>query len=232
MIFRNTSVLWVITITLLASCLPGGAQGEDPSNGPRGFVRLVNAVAIGTGKLDMLIDGSKVRDEGYHFGDVTGGIARKPGSYKVSFRREGVKSGETKVALDLNETTTLIPFAEFVPATPDQEAYWTIRILRLKQHENKEKRTATIVNVTRLPELKVEIRQRDGTWEALFVKRLGLERTPIQQSTGYVPLRSDGKNLEALSVGNSGNFVAVVYEDADGTIRSQNFQDFKYLSAE
>lgn len=232
MIFKKTSVLRVVTLTLLVIFSSARAPGQNSSTGPRGFVRLVNAVAIGTGKLDMLIDGIEVREEGYKFGDVTGGIPRKPGAYQVSFRREGVKSGQTKVLLEKNETTTLIPFAELIPATPDKEAYWTIRILRLKQHENKKERTATIINVTRSPELKVEIRQKDGTWEALFVKRLGLERTVIQQSTGYLPLRSGGKDLESLSVGNSGNFVAVVYEDANGTIRSQNFQDFKYLSAE
>ena len=231
MISRSISVLWIVAISLLVSILPGRVYGQAVV-GPRGFVRLVNAVAIGTGKLDMLIDGSRVREEGYKFGDVTGGIPRTPGAYKVSFRREGVENGETKLTLYKNETTTLIPFAEFVPATPDKEAYWTIRILRLKQHEAKQKRTATIINVTREPELKVEIRQKDERWEALFVKRLGLERTMIQQSSGYVPLRSGGKDLKALSVGSSGNFVAVVYEDADGAIRSQNFQDFKFLSAE
>lgn len=195
-------------------------------------MRLVNAVAIGTGKLEMLIDGEKVRDEGYKFGDVTGGIPKKPAAYKVSFRRDGVKSGETKVVLEKNETTTVIPFAELIPATPDKEAYWQIRILRLKQQEDKGMRTATIVNVTREPELKVEVRQQDGKWDSLVVKRLGLERTVIRQSTGYVPLRCGGKDLKPLSIGTSGNFVAVVYEDENGAILSQNFQDYKYLSAE
>ena len=222
----------MITIALLLSGFRAPAQSPDATLGPRGFVRLVNAVAIGTGKMDMLIDGGKVRDEGYKFGDVTGGIPKNPGAYKVSFRRDGVKSGETKVVLEKNETTTVIPFAELVPATPDKEAYWQIRILRLKQQEEKETRTATIVNLTREPELKVEVRQQDGKWDSLTVKRLGLERAVIQQSMGYVPLRCGGKDLKPLSIGTSGNFVAVVYEDETGAILSQNFQDYKYLSAE
>lgn len=219
-------------LTLLVSFLPGRLWSRDETVGARGFVRVVNAVAIGTGKLDVLIDGATVREEGYKFGDVTGGIPGKPGDCTVSFRRDGVKGGETRVVLARNETTTLIPFAEMVPATPDREAYWKIRILRLKQHETKQKRTATIVNVTRAPELKVELRQKDGKWESLYVKRLALERAVIQQSSGYVAMRTEGENLESLSVGSSGNFVAIVYEDADGAIRSRNFQDYKYLSAE
>jgi len=218
--------------TLFALFVPVQAWSQDETLGPKGFVRIVNAVAIGTGKLDVLIDGTTVREEGYKFGDVTGGIPRALGSCSVSFRRDGVESGETKVVLAKNETTTLIPFSELVPATTDREAYWKIRILRLKQHETRQKRTATIVNVTRAPELKVELRQKDGKWEALYVKRLGMARAAIQQSSGYVPLRSGGENLGPLSVGSSGNFVAVVYEDADGVIHSRNFQDYKYLSAE
>jgi hypothetical protein len=232
MISRYISGILMISAALLASGYSARAQNPDETVGPRGFVRLMNAVGNGTGKLEVRIDGGKVREEGYELGDVTGGIPRKPNTYNVSFQRIGVESGETKVTLEKNETITLIPFAELVPATPEKEAYWKIRILKLKQLETKQKRTATIVNVTRDPELKIEIRQNDEKWEALVVKRLGLERTGIQQSSGYVPLRSGGKDLKPLSVGTSGNFVAVVYEDAAGAIRSQNFQDYKYLSAE
>lgn len=209
-----------------------GAQTIDPTAGPRGFIRLMNAVGVGSGKLDFLIDNAQVRDEGYQVGDVTGGIPRKPASYKIAFRRTGIEPGETKVDVILNETTTLIPFAEFVPATEKKAAHWIIRILRLRQSESRDKSTATIVNLTRQPELKMQIQQPDESWATLSVKRLGLERTPILQRTGYVSMRTESGDLKPLSVGTSGNFIAVVYEDNAGAICSQNFQDFKYLSIE
>lgn len=208
------------------------AQKEDPTIGPRGFIRLMNAVGVGSGKLDFLIDGVMVRDEAYELGDVTGGIPRKPASYKITFRRTGVEPGETKLNVVKDETTTLIPFAEYVPATENKEAHWIIRILKLKQSENPEKSTATVINLTRKPELRVRIQQPDETWMTLSVKRLTLERTPLRQRSGYVPMQTDEGDLKPLSVGGSGNFVSVVYEDADGAIRSQNFQDLKYLSFE
>lgn len=229
---KTDSKLLVVLCAFFAAVVPLVAQEKDEAIGPRGFVRLLDAVACGSGKLDFLIDGRKAREEGYELGDVTGGIARKPGSYKVTFRREGVEEGETKITLAKNETTTLIPFAELVPATPDKTAYWKIRILKLKQLEEKEKRTATIVNVTSEPELKVEVRSKNGTWDARFVKRLELKRMEIYQKSGYVPLRVGSKNLKPLSVGTSGNFVAVIYQDSEGVTQSQNFQDYKYLSAE
>lgn len=229
---RKTSSLVRVLLWMTVMIITANAQTDDPTVGPRGFMRLMNAVGVGSGKLDFLIDGLKVREEGYQFGDVTGGIPRKPASYKITFRRSGIEAGETKLDFIRNETTTLIPFAEFVPATEKKAAFWIIRILKLKQSENREKSTATIVNLTRKPELKVQIQQPDESWVTLSVNRLSLERTPILQRTGYVPLKTESGDLKPLSVGSSGNFVSVVYEDADGVICSQNFQDLKYLSFE
>lgn len=217
---------------MIIMAMPANAQNDDPTVGPRGFMRLMNAVGVGSGKLDFMIDGVKVREEGYQLGDVTGGIPRKPASYKITFRRNGIEAGETKLELTRNETTTLIPFAEFVPATEKKTAYWIIRILKLKQSEHRDKKTATIVNLTRNPALKVQIRQPDESWVTLTVNRLALERTPILQRTGYIPMKTESGDLKPLSVGTSGNFVSIVYEDADGMTCSQNFQDLKFLSLE
>jgi hypothetical protein len=211
---------------------PADAQTDDPTVGPRGFIRLMNAVGVGSGKLEFQIDGAKVRDEGYEFGDVTGGIPRRPASYKIKFRRNGIETGETKLDVIRNETTTLIPFAEYVPATEKKAARWIIRILKLKQSGSPGKSTATVINLTRKPELRVKIQQPDESWLTLSVKRLTLERTPILQRAGYVSMRTEGGDLKPLSVGTSGNFVSVVYEDDKGAICSQNFQDLKYLSFE
>lgn len=211
---------------------PADAQTDDPTAGPRGFIRLMNAVGVGSGKLEFRIDGVKVRDEGYEFGDVTGGIPRKPSSYKINIRRNGVEAGETRLDVARNETTTLIPFAEFVAATEKKAAHWVIRILKLKQSESPGKSTATVINLTRKPELMVKIQQPDESWITLSVKRLTLERTPLRQRSGYVSMQTEGGDLKPLSVGTSGNFVSVVYEDDKGAICSRNFQDLKYLSFE
>ncbi len=220
------------SFVLLLALMSADAQPPSETAGPRGFIRCLNAVSNGSGKLDFLIDGRKVRDEGYELGDVTGGIPRKPGSYKIKFKREGVKEGEVNVVIAKNETTVLIPISEWVPTAEKKEGYWKIRILKLTQFEAKEKLTATIVNMTRKPELKVEIRQEDEKWETLTVKQFGLERTAIQKGSGYVPMKTDGAKLKSLSVGTSGNFVTVIFEDAAGELRSQTFQDHKYLGTE
>jgi hypothetical protein len=224
------------TLAMLAlqwvALLGGVAQGQDAQRGPFGFLRLLNAVNIGTGKLEFFIDGKSVRPDGYQLGNITGGIALKPDTYKVEFRRDGLKHGETEMIVAANDTTILIPFAEPLPVSEGQPARWKIRILRLTQHAVENQRTATFVSVSRNPELKVEIRQSDGKWHPVIVKRLGIARANIRQARGYMSVRCQQQELSAVSVGAAGNFVSVLYEDENGILRSKTFQDYKYLSAD
>lgn len=227
----DITALCVALISWLAAP-QGNAQTEDPAIGPVGFVRLINTVGAGTGKLEFFIDGKNIRPEGYQIGNLTGGIALKPASYKMVFRREGITEGTTRVKVKANDTTILIPFAELIPATDEKPEQWDIRILRLKQHESEDKRTASFVSVSREPELKVEMLQVDGTWEAVFVQRLKIARAEIKQARGYLSVRCNGRELSSVSVGAAGNFVSILYEDEKGELRSKAFQDYKYLSAE
>ncbi len=228
---HRIAALGVVLISWIAMPF-GSAQVEDSASGSVGFVRLLHAVSAGTGKLEFLIDGKSVRPDGYQLGNLTGGIALKPASYKLVFRREGVTEGMTKVSVKANDTTILIPFAEHIPATDKKPERWDIRILRLKQHESDDKRTASFVSVSREPELKVEMRQIDGVWEAVFVERLKVARADIKQARGYLSVRCMGRELSSVSVGAAGNFVSVLYEDEKGELRSKTFQDYKYLSAD
>ncbi|MCX6865978.1 MAG: hypothetical protein NTV46_07115 [Verrucomicrobia bacterium] len=222
----NRQLSALLLVVLSSVVLPGGvAQGQNAQRAPCGFIRLLNAVSIGTGKLEFFIDGKSVRPDGYQLGNITGGIALKPDTYKVEFRRDGVKDGETRVIVAANDTTILIPFAEQLPVCEGQPVRWEIRILRLKQHAAENQRTATFVSVSRDPELKVEIRQSDGKWHPVLVKRLGIARADIRQARGYMSVRCKQQELSAVSVGAAG-------KDENGILRSKTFQDYKYLSTD
>ena len=207
------------------------AQDEDPVK-KCGFVRFVHAVAPGTGPLFCEVDGSNIRPDGYEFGDVTGGVAYKPGAHEVKIRREGVKEGTTRINVALNETTILIPFAERVPATDEEPAHWEIRILRLKQLEPLSERGATFVSVSQQPEIKVEMRDMKGKWDAAYVKRLSIAQLPIAFPRGYVPLRIGEQPLESIPISDNGNYVVLLYDDPEGKTKALNFRDYKYLSAD
>jgi len=197
-----------------------------------GFVRLVDAVAPGQDKLQLLIDGEAMNPDGYKLGDVTGGIGLKPGAHEITIRRPGVSEGITRLNLIADNTVTLIPFAEQVPATDASPAHWAMRILRLRQMEPVTKRTATFVSVSQAPEHAVEIAAPNGNWTTVYVKRLAIARAPILYPEGYVPLRGKSGKLPSIPVGEPGNYVVVLFDDAAGNMRAINLQDYKYLSAD
>ncbi len=221
----------VIRVMLAASgwCVLTNLDAREPEYG---YVRLVNAVARGTGTVTVLIDGENVNAAGYKLGAVTGGIGLKPGSHTVTIRREGAEGGTTTVNVVKDETTTLVPFAEKVPAADDKPATWAIRILRLKEQAAEHERCATFVSVAREPEIKVEVGRGRGVWDSASVERLSIARLPVKESGGYVPLRINGEELPAMAVPSTGNYVVIIYEDADGKMRSLNFRDIKFLSAD
>ena len=214
----------------LAQFLP--AQEKKKEVPSLGFIRIANTVAPGTGNVHVTINGKDVYPAGYKFGAVSGGIDVPPGGSTVTIRREGVEEGTTKTVVDKDQTVTLIPFAEKVPATDQKPAHFAIRILRLKQKDVQDRRSASFVSVSGQPEVTVELRDPAGKWEKAFVKRLTIAEAVIQYTRGYAPVRVNGTEMEPIPIGDAGNYVVIFYDDADGKLQSANFRDFKYLSAD
>lgn len=224
-IFKSVSLLLVGWLMPLCAF----SQEKPPKTG---FIRLVNAVAAGTGKLDVKVDGESLNPDGYDMGNVTGGVSVKPGSRKVTISREGNKPGTTTVIVNINETTILIPFAEKVPASDTEPAHFEIRVLRLKQLEPESDRSATFVSVSQTPELKVQMREPGGKWSEVTVKRLAITQAPIRYPRGYAPLKLGDEKIESITVADPGNYVVLLYDDQDGKTKSLNFRDYKFLSAD
>ena len=219
-----------LVFALSSQFLP--AQEEKDAPTPVCFIRIANAIAPGTGTVKVVIDGKDVYPTGYKFGAVTGGIGLSPGGHTVTISREGVKEGTTKVSVEKNQTVTLIPFAERVPATDQVPAHFACRILRLKQKDVPQGRGASFVSVSGQPELLVELRDPVGNWAKVYVRRLAIGEATIRYPEGYASVRVNGIDMTPIPIADEGNYVVVLYDDPDGKIKSVNFRDFKFLSAD
>lgn len=223
-------------LTLLALLCSGSllsAQDKKKDGAPSVcFIRIANTVAPGTGNVKVYVDGADVYEPGYKFGAVTGGIGLAPGSHTITIRREGIKEGTSKVSIEKDQTVTLIPFAEKVPATDQEPAHFEIRILRLKQKETESGRSASFISVSGQAEVQAELRDPAGKWEKVFVKRMMIGEATIKYPEGYVPIRVNGNDMKPIPISDAGNYVVVLYDDPEGKICSMNFRDFKFLSAD
>jgi hypothetical protein len=218
-----------LLIITLFTFSPVRAQ-DDPAAVPMGFIRVVDAVNKGTGPLNVFLDGEDIRPKGYQPGDATGGMGQKPGSHRVKFVREGVVAGATTVIVRKDQTMTLIPFAKLIPASNQKPASFEVRILRLEQKSLETGRMVTFVSVSINPEVKAELMDDDGTWRSTSVKHLKSAEITMKSSQAFVSVKLDGHVTSPIPVGGNGNYVLVIYDDADSKLRSVYFRDFKYLS--
>ncbi len=220
------------TLLLFVAILSPLLAAKDPTTPPTAFIRVVNGVAQGTGQLSVEIDGENMRPDGYKLGDATGGMGMKAGSHKVTFKRQGVKEGTTTVVLEKDQTVTLIPFAERVPATDQVPTHYEVRVLRLKQKDVESGRVATFASVSSAPELKIELGTKDHKMISDVIKRLTIVEMPLSYTVGYAPVSVNDTPIEPLPIGSAGNYVIVLYDDAVGKVQSIYFRDFKFLSAD
>jgi hypothetical protein len=215
---------------LLLTSLPLAAQ-EAPKVG---FLRLVNAVAPGTGNLHLKIDGEELYPKGYPMEARTGGFGLAAGSKKITVTKAGVEEGSTTLQLGVGETVTLVTFAEKLPAEDDKPERWAARILRLKQRDREKGYHLTVLSVCKEPELlfETEIQGREQPVGS-SVKRLMTSTIDLGGAGGdtTVRLRGSEKILASFRPDDPGNYVMLLYDGEDGEVRAIYFYDPKFVIA-
>lgn len=190
-----------------------------------GYLRLVNAIAEGSGNVSVLVDGDVIYPKGYRFGAVTGGIGLLPGVHKVMVLRKGVRKAILNVTVIKNLTISLVAHAEEIPAKDGTPALYQARLMALTPRDVPKGKVATFVSVSRTPLLPVDLRGPDGKWKSVEVPHLGSIETPILSGRGYVALRSGGRPLDAIPVAEPGNYVVVLLDGPKGALHSVSFRD-------
>ena len=76
------------------------------------------------------------------------------------------------------------------------------------------------------------MRDPEGKWSSIYVKRLATSQAPILYPRGYVPLKTAEGDLVSIPVSSAGNYVVLLYDDGEGKVHSLNFRDRKFLSAD
>ena len=84
-----------ILVLFMAASGMAFAQAKSGS----GFLRIVNAVSAGTGRVAFAINGRDVYADGYALGQTTGEYGVKTGDLVITTRKTGVETGRTNIQL-------------------------------------------------------------------------------------------------------------------------------------
>lgn len=219
---------------LFAATLCSAKAQQAPDGPPEiGFVRVVNAVAAGEGRANIIIDGEDIFPKGYQLGQRTGGFGLKAGSHDIALRKTGVLEGTTKVTLQTGETLTLIGFAEKVPAEKKGDPpVWKTRILRLKQSSPERGFRMTLISVCEKDEVAVQAAiQGKQAVESAVVQRFKTTSVDLGGSRGEVLVKAGNEIVTTVSPEDPGNYVVVLYQDPQGAVKAISFFDPKFVIA-
>jgi hypothetical protein len=206
-------------------------MGNEPSS-EVGFLRIINAITQGHGTTRVLIDGEDLYPKGYQPGQRSGGIGLAVGSHTVTFEKNGVKSGTTKIDLSAGETITLIGFAEKIPTDDDDgPARWMTKILKLKQSDPEHGYRMTLLSVCEADEVTVDATIAGKTIATAHVKRLKSAHIDLGASRNEAMIKVGGRIITTVSPDEPGNHVVVLYQDEAGKVRALTFFDPKFVIA-
>ena len=221
----------MISNILLAFFIPCGALiARAPEVG---FIRVVNAVAAGTGNATFLVDGRNLYPDGYKLGQDTGGYGVKSGSIEIKVRKEGVESGSTRINLGIGETITVIAFAEKIPPrNEDDPPRWEVKLLRLKQQDPERGYGFSFVSVCNQEEMRVVVTiEGRETPKIVFARRLAITKLEVGPRQIEAGVSIGERKLTHISTDSPGNYVIILYEDADGAVAALSFYDPKFVIA-
>jgi len=226
MIFKS----FTASMAMLVATPSAGGKETVPDIG---FLRIINAIAPGDGTTRIMINGENLFPKGYQLGQRSGGIGLAAGTHTVTFEKNGVTGGSTKIDLKPGETLSLIGFAEKISAADDHaQPHWATRILRLKQSDPERGLRMTLLSLCESNEVRVEaIIPEKSEIHVAQVTRLSTASIDLGNKRSEAMVRVGGDIITTISPDELGNHVVVLYQNAKGKIRALTFFDPKFVIA-
>ena len=200
-----------------------------------GFIRLVQAVAPGTGSVNVRIDGEDLFPQGYDLGQCSGGMGFEVGEHRIEIVKPGVLRTTVKISLAEGETVTLVAYAERrdPPAGAESRTKWKMMVLHLRQPPPAPGFHLTMVSVSSREEIPVKTMMAGKRNPAVsLVRRIDPVGVPLGRSGGdMLDLQSGEMILGHVSLDEKGEYVVILYDKEDGGLGMVSFYDPKHMIA-
>lgn len=206
-----------------------GQRGMPPDVG---FFRIVNVVGAGEGNLKLTMEGKNHWPQGFKLGQRTGGIGMKAGKKEFSLSKEGCKSASRSLEVVAGETQTFVCYAEPVRDETGEIIDWELKIARLRQHTPDQGIFITVVSFCEEKELPVEINETaSGEVVKVVVPKLKTTRAALKSGLVSAEIKVKGEVVTNVLAAKAGNYVVMLYNEADGSKSGTVFYDPKFVLA-
>jgi len=221
----------ISNIILLSMAACGLALAQGTAKSTSGFVRIVNAVAEGSGKAGFSINGRDLFAGGYALGKTTGQYGVKAGDLTITVRKTGVETGRANIQLKADETITLIAFGELVPQTElSAPPKWGVKFLRLRQMEEANGLTLSLISMCKAEEIPLDLFfPGNEKKEKVYAKRLAVTKVDLNGKRDEFFIKAGDQALTTVMPEGTGNYVVILYENAEGKMEAVSCYDEKFL---
>lgn len=192
------------------------AQEQAP-----GFLRLVNAVAVGEGNLTLRIDGENYYPKGYATGQASGGIGLPAGRHRIELSMAGIAGANHTLDLQAGTTVTLVAAAE---ATDPLQQHWRLVMKPLSAVASSHYELRC-VSLCRVDELMVTAAMEGKkAAEPLRLRRWAAESIRLGKHRGRAVVRI-GPQSATLDLDDPGCYTLVIYQTVGGEVRWISYFD-------
>jgi hypothetical protein len=177
-----------------------------------GFVRFVNAVGL-EGNLDIKMDGSSVRANGFAPGDLTGGVGLTEGTHNFRFLHPSCTSAEMPLKVEPRVTRTIVLVFE---EKKDKDGEVKERLIKAREftaRERDRKSSVTLYSFSTQPVLTMRGFINNKTPGLDIVLKTGESQNIALPASGDFLLGMGQTKLLALTLEDPGHYAAVIYDD-------------------
>ncbi|MBK1833323.1 hypothetical protein [Roseibacillus ishigakijimensis] len=220
---RICSLLFLLSLQL---CL---AQGEVPDD--VGFVRFMNLIDAGQGKVDLKIDGSTIWKPGYTLGQRTGALPYRGGKRSFLVSREGCLPAEREITVEAGKAQTVVAFAEEEFDENGESLGWQIKLARLAQHTPESGLVVTFISFCKEDVIDLEITEAmsQKTFKQAVNKRRTTRLKLVENGRVRASVKCGGDYIGTIKVDDEGNYVAFIFEGDEGRKKLITFYDPEFM---
>jgi len=157
-------------------------------------------------RLELVIDGAKLRPDGFGPGEKTGMIGILAGPHRINASNPAAKPAQANFSVQQNTSLTLIAYTKTVP-DPQGRPAEAVQIFSRPNPPRKSGKQYQVIYASNRPSTEVVVNGHPMTLVAF--REVTTDGLKIEQS---------GKAAVRFSAHENGSFLAVLFDKADGSL--------------
>ena len=205
-----------VNLGLLISALACAAIATAQKPPPQGTFRFVNVSEVKE-PTTLTIDGAKLRPDGFKPSEATGTIGILAGPHQLEATAPGATPGRESVTIEEHASVTAIAYSVPVVDPRTKQSVPALRLFALRTPPRSTRKQFQVVYASHRPQADLVINGSSRVIPAFQAVQLEAESLKVEQG---------GKDVLKFVARESGSFVAVIYDKADGTLGGVLLPDY------